>query len=97
MPVPVPDGYDLTNPDIYESGVPLDEFAWLRKAAPVFWNAQTVESSSFDDGGLWVVSRHADVKSCRAPGRAGRARRTPRYRSSTAARSATRSDRSRSR
>lgn len=63
MPVPVPDGYDLTNPDIYESGVPLDEFAWLRKAAPVFWNAQTVESSSFDDGGLWVVSRHADVKS----------------------------------
>ena len=62
MPVPVPDGYDLTNPDIYESGVPLDEFAWLRKAAPVFWNAQTVESSSFDDGGLWVVSRHADVR-----------------------------------
>lgn len=62
MPVPVPDGYDLTNPDIYESGVPLDEFAWLRRSAPVFWNAQTVESSSFDDGGLWVVSRHADVK-----------------------------------
>jgi cholest-4-en-3-one 26-monooxygenase len=62
MPVPVPQGYDLTNPDIYASGVPLEEFAYLRHSAPVFWNAQTVEDSSFDDGGLWVLSRHADVK-----------------------------------
>ena len=62
MPVPVPEGYDLTNPDIYAAGVPLAEFAWLRRSAPVFWNSQTVEDSSFDDGGLWVVSRHADVK-----------------------------------
>jgi cholest-4-en-3-one 26-monooxygenase len=62
MPVPVPAGYDLTNPDIYAEGVPLDEFAWLRRSAPVFWNVQSVEESSFDDGGLWVLSRHADVK-----------------------------------
>jgi cholest-4-en-3-one 26-monooxygenase len=62
VPVPVPEGYDLTNPDIYSVGVPLAEFAWLRRSAPVFWNAQTVESSSFEDGGLWVLSRHADVK-----------------------------------
>ncbi|MBX7161346.1 MAG: cytochrome P450 [Acidimicrobiia bacterium] len=62
MPVPVPEGYDLTNPDIYAAGVPLAEFAWLRRSAPVFWNSQTVEDSSFDDGGLWVLSRHADVK-----------------------------------
>ena len=62
MPVPVPEGYDLTNPDIYAEKVPFDEFAWLRRSAPVFWNAQTVQSSSFDDGGLWVLSRHADVK-----------------------------------
>jgi cholest-4-en-3-one 26-monooxygenase len=62
VPVPVPEGYDLTNPDIYAEKVPLDEFAWLRRSAPVFWNAQTVQSSSFDDGGLWVLSRHADVK-----------------------------------
>jgi cholest-4-en-3-one 26-monooxygenase len=62
MPVPVPQGYDLTNPDIYSSGVPFEEFAYLRHSAPVFWNAQTVEDSSFDDGGLWVLSRHADVK-----------------------------------
>ncbi len=62
MPVPVPEGYDLTNPDIYAAGVPLDDYAWLRSSAPVFWNAQTREESSFDDGGLWVLSRHADVK-----------------------------------
>ncbi|MEI2697912.1 MAG: cytochrome P450 [Microthrixaceae bacterium] len=62
MPVPVPAGYDLTNPDIYASGVPLEEYAWLRRSSPVFWNAQTVEESSFDDGGFWVISRHADVK-----------------------------------
>jgi len=62
MPVPVPEGYDLTDPDVFAAGVPLDVFAWLRRSAPVFWNAQTVESSSFDDGGLWVLSRHADVK-----------------------------------
>ena len=62
MPVPVPEGFDLTNPDIYAEQVPLETFAWLRQSAPVFWNAQTVQSSSFDDGGLWVLSRHADVK-----------------------------------
>ena len=62
MPVPVPEGYDLTDPDIYAKGVPLEDYAWLRLNAPVFWNAQTVEESSFDDGGLWVLSRHEDVK-----------------------------------
>lgn len=62
MPAPVPEGYDLTNPDIYAEKVPLEEFSWLRRSAPAFWNAQTVEDSSFDDGGLWVLSRHADVK-----------------------------------
>lgn len=62
MPVPVPEGYDLTEPDILAAGVPFEDFAWLRRCAPVFWNAQTAEGSSFDDGGLWVLSRHADVK-----------------------------------
>ncbi len=62
MPVPLPAGYDLTNPDIYANAVPLAEYAWLRRSAPVFWNAQTLEESSFDDGGFWVISRHADVK-----------------------------------
>ena len=62
MPVPVPDGYDLTDPDVFAAGVPLDAFAWLRLSAPVFWNRQSPETSSFEDGGLWILSRHADVK-----------------------------------
>ena len=53
---------DLTNPDIYAERVPLEEFAVLRKTAPVWWNAQTYQSSSFRDGGFWVLSKHADVK-----------------------------------
>ncbi len=53
---------DLTNPDIYVERVPLEEFALLRRTAPVWWNAQTYESSSFRDGGFWVLSKHADVK-----------------------------------
>ena len=56
------DGLDLTSPDLYAERVPLAEFALLRKTAPVWWNAQTVEGSGFSDGGFWVLSRHADVK-----------------------------------
>ena len=59
---PVRPGDDLTDPDIYARGVPLEAFAWLRRTAPVFWNRQQKETSSFDDGGLWILSRHADVK-----------------------------------
>ncbi len=62
MPVPIPAGYDMTNPDILADGIPFEEYAWMRSTAPVFWNAQTEEESSFADGGLWICSRHADVK-----------------------------------
>jgi cholest-4-en-3-one 26-monooxygenase len=53
-------GYDFTNPDILEHGIPVTEFAELRKTAPVWWNEQT--ESIFDDGGYWVISRHEDIK-----------------------------------
>ncbi len=56
------DGMDLTDPDLYAERVPLEEFALLRRTAPVWWNAQTVESSGFSDGGFWVLSRHEDVR-----------------------------------
>lgn len=62
MPVPVPAGFDLTSPDILATRVPFAEYAWLRTTAPVFWNVQTEAESSFDDGGLWICSRHEDVK-----------------------------------
>ncbi|NLV55758.1 MAG: cytochrome P450 [Acidimicrobiales bacterium] len=56
------EGMDLTDPDLYAQRVPLAEFALLRRTAPVWWNPQTPERHSFDDGGFWVLSRHADVK-----------------------------------
>ncbi|CAN5736766.1 cytochrome P450 [soil metagenome] len=53
---------DLTDPDLYAERVPLEEFALLRRTAPVWWNPQNRQDHSFDDGGFWVISRHADVK-----------------------------------
>ena len=60
--VRIPEGFDFTDPDLYTSRVPLAELAELRRAAPVWWNAQRRGSSGFDDEGFWVVTRHADVK-----------------------------------
>jgi cholest-4-en-3-one 26-monooxygenase len=54
-------GYDFTDPDVLLRGIPVTEFAELRKTAPVWWNEQA--ESIFDDGGYWVISRHEDIKS----------------------------------
>lgn len=54
-------GYDFTDPDVLLKGIPVTEFAELRKTAPVWWNEQP--ESIFDDGGYWVISRHEDIKS----------------------------------
>ncbi|SCX07781.1 cytochrome P450 [Mycolicibacterium fluoranthenivorans] len=53
-------GYDFTDPDVLLQGIPVTEFAALRKTAPVWWNEQG--ESIFDDGGYWVISRHEDIK-----------------------------------
>jgi cytochrome P450 len=55
----IPPGFDFTDPDL--TRVPMDEFAELRRTAPVWWNAQPRGASGFDDDGYWVVTRHADV------------------------------------
>jgi len=52
---------DLTDPDIYANRVPSEEFAELRRSAPVWWNAQPTGAKGFGDGGFWAVTRHADV------------------------------------
>jgi cholest-4-en-3-one 26-monooxygenase len=54
-------GYDFTDPDVLVQGIPVAEFAELRRTAPVWWNEQ--KESIFDDGGYWVISRHEDIKS----------------------------------
>ncbi|MEV6215965.1 cytochrome P450 [Nocardia sp. NPDC051833] len=58
----LPDGFDVTDPDIYAERVPVEEFAELRRAAPIWWNAQSPDVGGFHDDGFWVVSKHADVK-----------------------------------
>jgi cholest-4-en-3-one 26-monooxygenase len=48
---------DLIDPDTFEDGLPLEQFAVMREQAPVFWHPQP---GSWGDG-FWVVTRHADV------------------------------------
>jgi cholest-4-en-3-one 26-monooxygenase len=63
MAVPlIPAGFDFTDPDLYAHRLPLEEFAELRRTAPVWWNPQKPNTAGFGDDGYWVVSRHADVK-----------------------------------
>jgi cholest-4-en-3-one 26-monooxygenase len=58
----LPDGFDFTDPDLYAERIPVEEFAELRRTAPVWWNAQPHGLAGFDDDGYWVVSRYAEVK-----------------------------------
>ena len=57
----IPPGFDFTDPEIYVHRVPAEEFAELRRSAPVWWNAQPRGASGFDDEGYWVVSKHAEI------------------------------------
>ncbi len=41
----------------------MEEFAQLRKTAPVWWNAQAPgKGGGFHDGGYWVISKHAHIR-----------------------------------
>ncbi|ALG12649.1 cytochrome P450 [Kibdelosporangium phytohabitans] len=58
----IPEGFDFTDPDVYATRLPHQEFAELRQSAPVWWNSTPQRDCGFDDDGYWVVSRHSDVK-----------------------------------
>lgn len=47
---------DLADPDNWHRAVPTEEFAWLRREAPVAWNERS-------DGhkGFWAVTRYDDI------------------------------------
>jgi cholest-4-en-3-one 26-monooxygenase len=61
MPEPrIAPGLDLTDPDLYAHRLPHEEFAALRRAAPVRWNPQPSDMG-FNDDGFWAVTRHQDV------------------------------------
>lgn len=59
---PFGSGFDFTDPDVLLNGMPVTEFAELRKTAPVWWNEQPSHSNIFDDGGYWVISKHQHIK-----------------------------------
>ncbi|AUI57690.1 cytochrome P450 [Amycolatopsis sp. BJA-103] len=58
----IPAGFDFTDPDLYATRLPLEEFAELRRTASVWWNPQPHNTAGFRDDGYWVVSRLEDVK-----------------------------------
>lgn len=58
----IPEGFDFTDPDMYARRLPFEEFAELRRTAPIWWNPKQPGEGGFDDEGFWVVTRHADVK-----------------------------------
>ncbi|MFD5386906.1 cytochrome P450 [Streptomyces sp. NPDC127074] len=58
----LPEGFDLTDPDLHQHRVPLPELARLRQTAPVCWIPQPHGVAGFGDDGYWAVTRHADVK-----------------------------------
>ncbi|MBL1073558.1 cytochrome P450 [Nocardia sp. 2] len=64
MSVPsLPTGFDFTDAALWAQRSPVEEFAALRRTAPVWWNAQTPEQAApFTDGGYWAITRHEDVK-----------------------------------
>ena len=59
---PLGKGFDFTNPDVLERGMPVAEFAELRRTSPIWWNEQPGLTPIFGDEGFWVVSKHADVR-----------------------------------
>ncbi len=58
----LPDGFDVTDPDMYMQRVPVEEFAELRRTAPIWWQEKSPEVGGFHDDGFWVVTKHADIK-----------------------------------
>jgi cholest-4-en-3-one 26-monooxygenase len=59
----LPEGFDPTDPDLNQTGIPYREFAEMRTTAPVFWVEQAPEARAGMEGGtgMFAVTRHEDV------------------------------------
>ena len=62
QPCPFGAGFDFTDPDVLLTGMPVAEFAQLRKTAPVWWNEQPSDGNIFGDNGYWVISKHQHIR-----------------------------------
>src|SRR4029434_7954478 len=49
-------GVNLTDPDIFEQGVPHEMFRILRREAPVYWHEEP------DGPGFWAITKYHDLK-----------------------------------
>jgi cholest-4-en-3-one 26-monooxygenase len=57
------EGFDFTDPGLLARGLPVEEFARLRRTSAVWWNAQDPDTGGgFRDGGFWVISKHARIR-----------------------------------
>jgi cholest-4-en-3-one 26-monooxygenase len=57
------EGFDFTDPGLLARGLPLEQFARLRRTSPVWWNAQDSDhGGGFRDGGFWVISKHVHIR-----------------------------------
>ncbi len=45
----IPEDIDFTDPDLYADRMPFEEFAELRKTAPVWWNKKSPDVGGFHD------------------------------------------------
>ena len=61
----LPEGFDFTDPDLNWDAIPHEEYAIVRRTAPVFWVEQPPESrpgiAEEAGSGYWAVTKHADV------------------------------------
>ena len=62
QPVTIPEGFDFTDPELYEKRLPHPEWMHLRQTEPIWWCANEPGADGYDDDGYWVVTKHADVK-----------------------------------
>jgi cholest-4-en-3-one 26-monooxygenase len=61
--LPFQAGFDFTDPAVLVRGLPVEEFAALRRTAPVWWVEQDSKNGGgFRDGGYWVISKHAHIR-----------------------------------
>lgn len=51
--------FDLTDPDLFAHGPPLDVYRWLRDNAPCYWHPPS--STTPDGEGFWCLTRYDDV------------------------------------
>ena len=58
----LPAGFDPTDPDLCQAGIPFEQFLELRQTAPVWWVEQSPDArAGFPGNGYWAVSKHEDV------------------------------------